>query len=220
MKNQSQPLVYKISIFLPNQYFRRFCGYVAVGSDNVPAAGGCILASNHVSVLDPMLVGCGILKRYLRFMARNTLFRSAFQRWWALSVGTVFIDRDKGDIAALKVALKILKAGGLLSMFPEGTRSKDGKLQTPKAGIGFLIAKSRVPVVPVYIDETFPADVKPLDFLKKQSVKVYYGVPIMPQEIAEYCAAKDYAKIAGLVMSRIGALQQEHGRAEKACAEM
>lgn len=182
--------------------------YRAIGAGNVPAEGGVIIASNHASFLDPPLAGCALARRYVRFLARDSLFQNTLGQWWARSVGVVFIDRNRGDLAAFKTALALLENGGALCLFPEGTRSPDGKLQPPKAGIGFLIMKAQVPVVPVYIDGNFAAFPKGAGWIKPAKITVHYGRPLGPEEFQRLGSGKDvYQKAAELVMAKIAALR-------------
>ncbi len=109
--------------------------------ERVPQTGGVILASNHASFLDPPLVGSG-LKRDINYLARASLFRypgiGALLRSW----NSVPVDRDGGGAAGLKAILDRLLAGGAIILFPEGTRTKDGKLQPARSGIGLTVIKS------------------------------------------------------------------------------
>ncbi len=202
------PFIYKISRFwfwLGLKIWNRF---QAFGSDNMPAEGGVIIASNHASFLDPPLVGCGLMHRYVRFLARNTLFQNRVGEWWSRNVGVVCIDRTRGDIAAFKAALSVLQAGGALCLFPEGTRTLDGKLQPPKAGIGFLIMKAEVPVVPVYVEGSFAAFSKGAKWIKPAKIKLYYGPAITPAEFRQLGSGKEiYGKAAELVMAKIAELK-------------
>lgn len=189
---------------------RGCCRFQAHGAENVPATGGCIVASNHASLLDPPAVGCGVWHRHVRFMARETLFGNFLTRWWCRAVGVVPLDRTKGDIAAMRAALGILKAGGALSLFPEGTRSRDGRLQPGKGGIGFLIAKGGVPVVPAYVSGTFHALPKGERSIRRHPVSVVYGLPIMPEELAPLLTRETrYQDVADLVMARIAVLAED-----------
>lgn len=188
---------------------RHYCRFQAHGAENVPAIGGCIIVSNHASMLDPPAVGCGVWHRHVRFMARETLFGNRVTRWWCRAVGVVPLDRTKGDIAAMRTALGILKTGGALSLFPEGTRTRDGRLQSGKGGIGFLIAKGGVPVVPAYVSGTFEALPKGARKIQRRPVAVVYGPPIMPAELVELLTRTTrYQDIADLVMARIAALAE------------
>lgn len=179
------------------------------GSENVPETGGCILTPNHVSFLDPPIVGCGLKHRVVHFMARDTLFETPILGWWYRKIGTISIDRTKGDLAALRSALTGLKSGKVVCLFPEGTRSVDGELQTAKGGVGFLIAKAGVPVVPVYVDGTYRAWPKHGKWIKPKKIRVYYGKPILPDAFGLNEKGKaDYDSIVAHVMSRIAELKE------------
>jgi len=183
----------------------------ARGFENVPVEGGCIIAANHASFLDPPVVGCGVIgRRLVRFMARDTLFKKGFANWLLTQFATVAIARDRGDLAALKTSIRVLKEGGCLGVFPEGTRTRDGELQAAKGGIGFLIAKAGVPVVPAYVDGSFSAYPRGARGIRPSKVRVIYGTPIQPAEINALGAGRDvYEKAAALVMERIAALRDE-----------
>jgi len=218
------PFVYKLSRFwfwLGLKIWNRF---QAFGGNNMPAQGGVIIASNHASFLDPPIVGCGLTQRYVRFLARDSLFQNRIGAWWAGNVGVVCIDRNRGDIAAFKAALSVLKAGGALCLFPEGTRTLDGKLQPPKAGIGFLIMKAEVPVVPVYVEGSFAAFPKGTKWIKPAKITVHYGSPITPSEFRQLGSGEErkeiYSKTAELVMTKIAELKPspEDGL-KKACLQ-
>jgi 1-acyl-sn-glycerol-3-phosphate acyltransferase len=119
------------------------------------------------------------------------------------------LDRTKGDIGAMKAALGVLKEGGILCLFPEGTRTPDGRLQAVKGGIGFLIAKAAVPVVPVYIAGSFRAFPRGARWMRPTKIMVYYGAPLQPPDWASLAGRKGgYEQIAGLVRERIAQLEQ------------
>ena len=176
--------------------------------ENVPAVGGCIIASNHVSFLDPPAVAVGIKHRVVHFMARDTLFSTPFARWFLTGVQVMPMDRTRGDVGALRKGISMLKSGKVLGLFPEGTRSPNGEIQSAKGGIGFLISKADVRVVPAYVDGSFEAFPKGAKRIKRGRVRVYYGKPIEPSEFAALGTDRDsYARIGELVMSRIAALK-------------
>ena len=205
---EKNPGIFVVSRFWLRLGLKIWNRFQSVGSDNIPKRGGVIIASNHASFLDPPIVGCGLMHRYVHFIARDTLFKKRIGAWWSRNVGVVCIDRNRGDIAAFKTALMILKAGGALGLFPEGTRTLDGRLRLPKAGIGFLIMKAGVPVAPVYIDGSFAAFPKGAKWIKPAKIKVYYGSPITPVEFRQLGSGKDiYEKAAELVMRKIAELK-------------
>ena len=210
MNAEPMPFLYWLCIFLLKVWMSLWLRYETRGERQVPVKGGCILASNHASFLDPPLVGCGIVYRFVRFMARDTLFQNPLSRWWAIRVGVVMLDRTKGDIGALKTALTILKAGGALCLFPEGTRTRDGRLQAAKGGIGFLIAKARVPVFPVYVNGSFQAFPRGARVIRPHKITVHFGTPLNPETYSGLTEnKKDYERITDLVMERIAALEQD-----------
>jgi 1-acyl-sn-glycerol-3-phosphate acyltransferase len=207
-KAEQKLRVYRIFRFCCWSCLRLWNRFETRGSENVPAEGGCIIAANHASYLDPPVVGCGVPHRVVRFMARDTLYKKGFVNWLFTHLATIPIARGKGDIAALKKSLHILKDGYCLGVFPEGTRTNDGQLQEAKGGIGFLIAKASVPVVPAYVDGTFVAYPRGSKTVRPARIRVRFGTPIWPAEIAALGSGRDvYERAAALVMSRIAALR-------------
>lgn len=182
--------------------------FKAYDSEYVPSEGGCVIAVNHVSYLDPPAIAASLKHRVIRFMARDTLFASRIGHWFFTGVKCVALDRTRGDVGALRKGISILKEGKVLVLFPEGTRSPDGRLQEAKGGIAFLISKAAVPVVPAYVDGTFEAFPKGAKRVKRGKVSVHYGPAIQPSEIAALGTTREsYDKIGKLVMSRIAALK-------------
>jgi 1-acyl-sn-glycerol-3-phosphate acyltransferase len=189
-------------------YLRLFHRFQVIGSDHVPAEGGCVIAANHVSYFDPPAMACGVNHRIVHFMARNTLSSNRLAKWYFENIEAVSIDRTKGDLAALRKGIALLKEGRVLGMFPEGTRSPDGEMKTAKGGIGFLIAKGQVPVVPTYVSGTYKAFPKGASWPKPSRVGIHYGPPITVDEIAAIGTDREsYDRIGELVMSRIAALK-------------
>jgi 1-acyl-sn-glycerol-3-phosphate acyltransferase len=185
------------------------------GAENVPKTGPVILASNHASFLDPPLVGSG-LKRDINYLARESLFRfpliGALLRSW----NSVPVDREGGGARGLRNILdRLLKGGGII-LFPEGTRSRDGKLQPARSGIGLVVAKSDAPVVPVRVFGTFEAYGRNIKFPRPKRVAVTYGAPMHFEKLraeAKNCS-KDrlkeiYQEIADEIMAAIASLRKD-----------
>jgi len=131
-------------------YFRLYHRGRVLHPDRLPLEGGVILAGNHVSFLDPPLFGAAC-RREAFYLGRDTLFRHPLANWLLRSWNCVPIKREGGDIAAMRTALRLLAEGKAVLMFPEGTRSKDGRLQEARAGIGMIVARSRARIVPMRI---------------------------------------------------------------------
>ena len=123
------------------------------GQENVPKEGGAIIAANHISLWDPPFVGA-FCPRRVSFMAKKELFENSIFSSIITSLGAFPVNRGAADRNAIKTALAVLSEGKCLGLFPEGTRSKNGKLGEPEAGIGLIAYKANVPIVPVAITGT------------------------------------------------------------------
>ncbi len=125
-----------------------------VGAENVPRQGGALIASNHASFLDPMAIGCA-LQRAVTFLTRGTLAQSRLFRLLTLPFHLLLIDRERSDVGALRLMADALRAGALLVVFPEGTRSADGRIGPLKGGVVFAARQAGVPVVPAFVEGSF-----------------------------------------------------------------
>lgn len=185
-----------------------FRGDVA-GLEHLPRTGPFLIAANHASHLDPPLIGSNV-PRQMCFFARKTLWKPGLASWWLDNVGTIPVDRDGGqDVGALKRVLRALNDGKVLILFPEGTRSPDGKLQPAKPGVGFIVCKSQVPVVPARIFGSFEAfgrgDKVPN---LGTPVSVVFGRPISPAVYDDPAAGKERYQVASQrIMAEIAKLE-------------
>jgi len=201
--------VYQFSTFLFKVFLLIWHRLRIRGGEHIPKRGGVLMASNHASFLDPPVVGGAYRVRPIHFMARNTLWNSKFGTWWMTKVGCIPVSRGTGDLKALKITIKMLKEGKAVSMFPEGTRSEDGELQTAKGGIGFIIEKSECVVVPAYIAGSYKAHPKGTKLIKPCKVTITYGKPITQEDFqALGSGRKAYDKHAALIMQRIADLKK------------
>jgi 1-acyl-sn-glycerol-3-phosphate acyltransferase len=183
-----------------------FRGDVA-GTENFPADGPFLIASNHASHLDPPLVGCQV-SRQMRFFARKSLWNNRLLAWWLNQVETIPVERDSGDIGAIKRVLQALKENRAVVLFPEGTRSPDGHLQKAKAGVGLMACKTGVPVVPCRVFGSFHAFGKGTAIPRFGTpVSVVFGAPIPASDYDDPSAGKArYETAAQRIMDRIAAL--------------
>lgn len=184
-------MIHDFSRFLCILFFKLVCRVEVKGRDNIPCGGGFILASNHVSYLDPMAVG-SVCPRRLNYMARHDLFINPIFSWLLYQCGAFPVKRNSADLSALKEAMIRVKKGKGLLLFPEGTRSQEGRLSNKAgAGIGFLVAKLNVPVIPVFVKGTEKVLPKGAKFIVPAKVAVCFGKQIhierrMPyQDIAQ-----------------------------------
>ena len=151
-------------------------------SERVPKEGGFIIASNHASFCDPPLVGTAC-PRDISYLARESLFRFPVVGYIMRQVNALPVDRDGGGGAGLKSILNRLQAGGGIILFPEGTRTHDGRLQPARSGIGLTVIKSSVPVVPVRIFGSYEAMNRRMVIPLPYKIVVKFGRPLAFAEL-------------------------------------
>lgn len=185
---------YQIGHSLSTAFFELVYNAEAYGIYNVPTEGPFLLACNHKSLFDPFLAAC-FIKRPIYFFAKKNLFKgkiisSLLKNWNAIPV-----DRETGDLQAMKTVLNLLKQGDPLLIFPEGTRGSSHA----KKGVGMMAHKTQVPIIPTYIAGTEKA------WPQGQTIpsitatfSVTYGEPIYPQDLE-----KDYQATADHIMQAI-----------------
>jgi len=194
--------------------YRFYFGWRVYNAGRVPLQGPVILASNHASFLDPPLVGAG-LKRGINYLARENLFRFPILGWVLHRWQAVPVDREGGGAKGLKAILDRLLAGGAIILFPEGTRTRDGRLQAARSGVGLTVIKSTAPVVPVRVFGTFEAYNRYMRFPRPcRTVTVKYGKPMLFEQFraeAKSCTRprlkEIYQEVADELMRAIAALE-------------
>ncbi|HZL71840.1 MAG TPA: lysophospholipid acyltransferase family protein [Planctomycetota bacterium] len=129
-------------------------GLRTAGQTRVPSRGGVILAANHQSYLDPPFVAA-CLPRETSFMARRSLFEIPLLGPIIVACNAFPIERNSGDVRGVKNAIERLRSGSALLLFPEGTRSRDGRIGPLKGGLRLLAERAGVPVVPVLVDGAY-----------------------------------------------------------------
>lgn len=170
-------IYYRIGHAILRPLFRLLFGLEARGVEHVPKSGGVMIAANHASFLDPPVVGC-LLPRAIYYFARKTLFKPGLMGWLLPKLNALPIDQERPDLAGIRNALRVLKEGEGLLVFPEGARTFDGNLQPGQPGVGMLVAKSAVPVVPVRIRGSFEAWPRTRKCIKPHKITVTFGEPI------------------------------------------
>ncbi len=154
------------------------------GTENVPPTGGVILASNHLSFIDSFAIPLAA-PRQVHFLAKDDYFtgtgiRGAVSREVFEGLGAIPVDRRSSRAAqeSLDAALAVLRKGDAFGIYPEGTRSRDGRLYRGRTGVGFLALTAKVPVVPVALTGT--QDIQPVDarFPRLAKVSVTFGKPM------------------------------------------
>jgi len=177
------------------------------GDNFVPETGGALVLSNHQSNLDPMAIGV-VCRRRLNYVARKTLFRFPPLRWLMNSLDAISIDREGSGFGGLKETLKRLKRGEMVLLFPEGTRTADGEVQSMKPGFCAIARRAGVPLVPVALDGSFQAWPRNQRFPRRSVIRVQFGEPIEPAAIQ----AMSDEELLGEVERRIRACHEQARR--------
>ena len=172
-------MIYTILKYIFKVIYSIFFRARVEGIENIPVEGPVIIAANHMSNWDPMLLGTYIC-RNIHYMAKEELFKNKLFAWLIRSLGAFPVARGKGDTTVIDTSVERLDNGKNLMIFPEGTRSKDGKVGRGHTGAALISARSGKPIIPVgicYGDK--------LRFRTKITVK--FGKPIDPAEYCEIC---------------------------------
>ena len=195
---------YRLAQFLSYCYLKCFHRFEVKGLGNVPPKGGFILACNHLSYLDPPAVGCRI-PRNLHYFARDSLFFGPLGLL-ITKLNSIPVNRDQLDLGTLRKVLTVLKGGEPVLVFPEGTRSLDGTLQKSQKGLGLLVHKSGVPVLPARLHGSFEILGKGKLF-PRIGKKLYLNIgrPILSEKLS-FDSSDRYQKISDLVMHEIEGL--------------
>ena len=149
-----------------------------IGIENLPESGGLIIASNHVSYLDPAVLVAS-LNRKIYFITKKEVFKNTFVSFILKNLNAFSVNRENVDILAFKKAINILREEKVLGIFPEGTRSLNGELQELKLGVVKIAMKTGVPILPVGIIGTYEIypQGKKFPTLFKYKIIVHYGIP-------------------------------------------
>lgn len=199
---------YRMVWHATNLILNQALGRRVYGWRQVPPEGPCIIASNHINLIDPPFLGTAV-HREVGFVAKQELFRFLPLRWLITSLNAMPLRRQGGDAAAVKMIMRRLEQGLAMVMFPEGTRSRTEDFLPPKPGVGMIARRMLVPVVPAYIEGT---NRKLADILSgRQCLLVRFGSPVTPETLARYPDDKDgYQEISRLVMDRIIGLKAKN----------
>ncbi len=205
-----------------------FMGLRVTGRDRL-VSGAQVLASNHVSNIDPVIVGLAAM-RELHFLAKEELFRASRLFGWLIrKYNALPVRRGSADAAAIKCWSRVLRSGQTLVLFPEGTRSKTGEIAQFKPGVGMLAIRNRVPVVPTLIqglDKSWVSHAVDRDFVQRgcrrrpdrnRGIRVSFGEPVHPRGFDR--TREGYAAMTRVVEERVRGLREEKFKVRGQSAE-
>ena len=194
-----KPVRYRIASLLSRIYLRLLSrrALQIVGEANIPRDGPLLVACNHTSNLDPMVIG-GYFPRTLFAMAKRELYFAAPVAWFLAGCNCIPVDRGGADRRAVTRALEVLRRRGRLLIFVEGTRSRDGTMQRAEPGVGFLVRRSGATILPVALH----TDERRRGLLRRRRIEVRYGEPFQ----LSLAGRRDDPAIADEIAARIAAL--------------
>ena len=183
-------MIYYITYFLTKFVSLIYFPRTIYGYEHIPLNGGFILASNHLSNLDPVVMGISAGRR-INFMAKIELFRKQPLGFLLTKLGAFPVKRGEADFGALKEAVKRLNKGKPVLMFIEGARRAGDALPKAQPGVGFLAVKAKVPVIPVYVDGTQNVMPPRHKFLVRNPVTIRFDPPVNVDPLAPYQTIAD-----------------------------
>lgn len=170
--------LFRFSQWLVRFWFRAQYRIEVAGQERIPRKGRLLFAVNHVSAIDPVIVG-GFVPRVLFFMAKKELFEHALLGPLVRFYNSIPIDRAEFSLSSMRRIEKLLQEEEAVLLFPEGTRTKTGKLAPLKTGVAMIAARNQADIMPVYIDGLFRVRGS---IFKRPHVRITFGeiVPIAP----------------------------------------
>jgi 1-acyl-sn-glycerol-3-phosphate acyltransferase len=189
---------------------KAFFSLEIIGRENMPPAGGQLLAMNHQSYLDPPVAA--LASPYpIHFLARKTLLEWPLLGRFFPDLNVIPVDQERPDMSALKNVIRMVRARQTTLVFPEGARSLDGKLQAAQPGLGLIIAKTLAPVVPMRVFGAFEAMPRNGSRIRAVPITLKIGplVTFTADEVAvgDGSAREVYQRISEKVMAAIAAIE-------------
>lgn len=169
-------VLYRVGQAVCRPIMKVFYRYKFINNNSIPHEGAYIIASNHMSFSDPVLLGLG-QRRRLFFMAKQELFKNKFFAGLIRALGAFPVERGAGDGKAIKTGEDLIKEGNVMTIFIEGGRTKTGEFMRPRSGCALVAQQMQVPVIPACITITGNPKYR---FAKRV---IHYGDPLTPQQL-------------------------------------
>jgi 1-acyl-sn-glycerol-3-phosphate acyltransferase len=198
---------YRLAQRITASFFGAFGKLESQGSEHIPRKGGVLLVSNHLSYIDPPLIGT-VATRGIYYMTRDDVFRIPGLNKLIMALNAFPVRRGAADRTALRHTLSLLNSGKVVLIFPEGTRSVDGTLGKAHAGVSFIVHRAKVPTIPVFlegIERMMPHNAK---CFYPAKLSVTFGPSIDFAEVRAIKDRRERTRCTGeLIMKTIGNLR-------------
>lgn len=200
--------VYSVMRYLFKSAFYELFDGAIYNLNKVPQDGPFLLACNHASYFDPPFLGAMIEQREMFAFAKKALFNSKLKKWLFTHLNSIPVDRGHTDISAIRSVLNLLKNSKGIMIFPEGTRTPDGKLGKAHAGIGLFACKSGVSVIPCRMFGTYEIMNRFSHFPNwNQRATIVFDHPILPEEYDNKASQNRYLDAAKIIMDAIAKIE-------------
>lgn len=203
-KQPEKSMFYTVAKQLVNFLFHTILPVKYTGKENLSLDAPYIVIGNHTSMLDPFMVALAIKRYQVRFMSKKELEKVPVIGWLLKTkIRVIFVDRHNSDMEAMRASMKVLREGGVLGIFPEGTRHHEGLMTELESGVALIALRSGVPLVPVYIPGKLglfrPLHVTvgepiPMDDLRAEGVNTQTCQQLMERITQAYARLADSAK--------------------------
>ena len=200
-------MLYRFIRAIARTLFTCYFRFEATGLEHFPREGGCIVVANHASFLDPILV-CVAAPRVIHYITYAYFYYHAAIHWACKRTHCIPIKREGNDVSALKQALRLLHAGEIIGIFPEGARSQSGKLMAGEPGVALIALKAGAPIVPIGISGAYQAFPKGAHFPKPVKIRLTVGQPFRLDEhigTGKKLTEETQRQAVRLIMSKIAA---------------
>lgn len=203
--------LYRVSHAIGQTIGRLYFRVRVIGGEHIPNEGACILVANHTSFLDPFVLG-SFMPRAIHFLTYDVYYSFWLFRWYCERMYCIPVRKDGRDVASLKKALRVLKDGEMLGIFPEGVRSFTGHIGPAEPGTALIVLRANVPVLPIAIQGAYQALPRGAIFPKPHSITLTVGAPFRVAEQLDLRALPDkdiqYQRVMDHIMTRIAQLSE------------